>query len=163
MDRSRDLYRRTVEAIGVKKYIAATGLSMGHVYRCMRSPMDVENPDGTGADRIDWDRFVLTMELLHALPDEKPLLMEWELEARELFGRLLRHEVPRLVTHEALLAIVAKCAKEAGEATAEALTAGNRALAIQAATEASQEYAKLAATLSAAHDAENTLPLRRPA
>lgn len=81
------IYRRALDVAGPKHVAHALGLSLGHVYRCARDPMDVDG-EGTGA-RNDLDRLQALAELLATRPGGAAVLVQMREWTDALFDRLL--------------------------------------------------------------------------
>lgn len=157
VDYARDLYRRSVHAIGVKRWQMASGLTLTTIYRCMRDPND---PEQDAAVRTEHEREDLLFDLLAADANNRPLLIEWEELKRRGFARRLRREIARGVTQDEIVVIAGRCAKEFGDAMQEALTAGDDANALHQATELEAVTRELVAALSARVDAQAAIPMR---
>lgn len=159
MDYARELYARSIKRIGEKKWQAASGLTLTHIYRCMRDPNDPDVLEA--AVRTEYERLDLMFDLLAADPDNKPILIEWDELFTKNMGRRIRHERQRAVSHADVVGLAAKCCREHGEAMGEALTEGEDARALHEATELMACVQELVAALSARVDAATTRPIRR--
>ena len=88
MIETHELYRLILEAAGAKRVAHALGLSVSHVYRMARHPMDDGDPDGTGT-RNDLDRLELLVDVLAARPHARSTLRMLKLWFDTLFARAL--------------------------------------------------------------------------
>lgn len=80
------LYRRLTKVVGAKRLATLLGLSLSHLYRLGREPMDVD-PDGTGA-RNDFDRIEVAVEAAALRPGGAEVVREVELWFDALFARV---------------------------------------------------------------------------
>lgn len=142
------LLGRTIRALGPKRVCSLWGYSLGYCYALARDPADPDHPDNTGTERDPWTRMVALLETLATYPRHRPLLREWEIEARALFDRLLNRDDPDPVTDQVVIERAAACVREHGEAIAAALEAANEtgdwSGALREVTEAQAEIDRLA-------------------
>lgn len=80
------LYAKLTKVIGAKRLATLQGLSLAHIYRLGREPMDLD-PDGTGA-RNDFDRIEVAVEAASLRPGGQEVVREVELWFHALFTRV---------------------------------------------------------------------------
>lgn len=80
------LYRRLTEVVGAKKLSLIMGISLSHLYRLGREPMDTD-PEGTGS-RNEFDRIEVAVEAAALRPGGKEVVREVELWFQALFTRV---------------------------------------------------------------------------
>lgn len=115
MIESNQLYSRAIDAVGAKKVAHALDLSLSHTYRIARNPMDIDNPDGTGA-RNDLDRLEAFGDLMAAHPafglSVLVLLRMW---IDERFARWFGTAISSPLVDSELAAKAGEVCKEFGE------------------------------------------------
>lgn len=79
------LYHRLTQVVGAKRLAAILGVSLSHLYRLGREPMDVD-PEGTGT-RNEFDRIEAAVEAAALRPGGQELVREIELWFQALFAR----------------------------------------------------------------------------
>lgn len=80
------LYRRLTEVVGAKRLAVLLGMSLSHLYRLGREPLDTD-PDGTGA-RNEFDRIEVAVEAASLRPGGQEVVREVELWFHALFARV---------------------------------------------------------------------------
>jgi len=114
MYETHELMRRIIDTVGAKVVAHALHLSLSHVYRMARHPMDADDPDGTGT-RNDLDRIEMLVDVLAARPHARPVLRELHLWFDALFRRALDREEPAPLTDIELARRLGHVVREFGE------------------------------------------------
>lgn len=95
------LWAEIIEAAGPKRTASAVGRNVATVYRWARNPMDIEDPDGTGATGLlDW--FEAVVDVLAARPGARVTLRKLQLWTAAIFARALDRGERRPETNEQL-------------------------------------------------------------